>query len=382
MKIIKYSTIVLFTILFLSACNSDKKEEVAPVSEEQALDKDHIEVSVSQFKDSGMELGTMTEKDFRESVNATGMIDVPPQNRAVISTFAGGYIKKTYLLVGNHVKRGQLLVSIEDPQFIQIQQDYLETKEQLTYLKSEYERQKTLYNEKISSQKKYLKAESDYKMTLARYNGLKKKLRLLNIDPKKTEQGAITSVINIYAPISGYVTEINISIGEHVSPSDEIMQIVNSSHFHLELNVYEKDIMKIKKGEKIRFRIPEAFSETYDAEVHLVGSSVSPENRTVKVHGHVDDAIKDNLSIGMFVEAKILTDNQNYVALPDDAIINIDNKNYVLKLKEKTENSYIFEKKEVEIGETQNGYTRIINYSDFNKSDRFIIKAGFNLIGE
>jgi cobalt-zinc-cadmium efflux system membrane fusion protein len=329
-----------------------------------------------------MVLGSMTENEFPEVVLATGMIDVPPQNKAVISSFAEGYIKKTYLLVGNKVKKGQMLVSIEDPQFVQMQQDYLETLEQLTYLKSEYERQKTLYNENISSQKKYLKAESDYKMALARFNGLKKKLKLLNINPENAEQGNISSVISLYAPISGYITKINISIGEHVSPSDEIMQIVNSDHFHIELNVFEKDAMKIKKGQKIEFRIPESSSETFKAEVYLVGSSISSENRTVTVHGHLADDIREKLSTGMFVEARIFTEEQKFIALPEDAIINVENRDLVLKLKEKNKNEYIFEEKIVETGETINGFTRIKNHSDFKASDQFIIKGGFSLIGE
>src|SRR5690606_35259238 len=187
----------------------------------------------------------------------------------------------TPLLIGNIVKKGEVLVSLENPEFIQMQQEYLEAVEQLAYLKSEYDRQKTLLAERITSQKNFLKAESDYKRNLAIYNGLRKKLRMLNISPENAEKGILTPEATIYAPISGYVTAVNVSIGQYVSPSEIIMEIVNTDHIHVELSVFEKDILNIKKNQEIRFRIPEVSKEYYEAEVYLVGTSIDPKNRTV-----------------------------------------------------------------------------------------------------
>ncbi len=383
MKNLKYIIIVIIAATYFTGCGDEKKEEsFVKENNKEVTEPGLIKVTGEQFQESGMLLKTLEEKRFPVLISATGMIDVPPQNKAVISTFAGGYIKKTYLLVGDKVKKGQLLVQLEDPQFVEIQQNYLEAKEKLSYLKSEYERQKTLYNEKISSQKKYLKAETDYKVTLARYNGLKKKLQLLNISSTQVEQGNISSFISIYAPIGGYVTKINISMGAYVSPSDEIMEIVNTDHFHIELNVFEKDIMKVKKGQKIRFTIPEASSESFLAVVHLVGSSVSQGNRTVKVHGHLMDDIERKLSTGMFVEAQIFAEESVYKALPERAVVSINDENYVLRLKEKRLDDYIFEKKLVKVGMNSNGYIQIINETDFKDSDKFLVKGAFNLITE
>jgi cobalt-zinc-cadmium efflux system membrane fusion protein len=359
------------------ACGESANKSVNdPINLEEKL----IEISKAQFEGSKMLLGEFSEQSFPLIVQSTGMIDVPPQSRAIISSFAGGYVQKTPLLVGNKVRKGQVLATLVNPEFVEMQQSYLETAQQLTYLKSEYERQKTLVEEQISSQKSFLKAESNYKSALAIYNGLKKKLQMLNININAVEAGNITSEITLYAPIHGSVTKMNISKGTYVSPADEIMEIINTDHIHLELAVFEKDILKIKEGQKIVFNIPEALEDTFEAEVHLVGTSIDTKNRTVKVHGHLEDDKNHNFALGMFVDAQIITESSQALALPNDAIITLDDKYYVLLINSKEEAWYVFNQKEVTIGSSFNGYTMIKNIDDFTEKDLFLVKGAFNLI--
>ena len=162
-----------------------------------------IAVSKEQFKEWNMRLGRVEEKSFNEHIEVSGKIDVPPENRAIVSAIAGGYIKTSPPLVGNQVKKGELILKIENPEFIEIQQEYLEANEQLLYLKSEYERHQKMKKEMVISEKSFLKAESAYKTTKARHTGLKKQLQLLNISTRQVEEGVIGTTANIYAPISG-----------------------------------------------------------------------------------------------------------------------------------------------------------------------------------
>jgi cobalt-zinc-cadmium efflux system membrane fusion protein len=376
MKSFQYITFLLSTLLFMACGESANKS----VNDQINLEEKLIEISKAQFEGSKMLLGEFSEQSFPLIVQSTGMIDVPPQSRAIISSFAGGYVQKTPLLVGNKVRKGQVLATLENPEFVEMQQSYLETAQQLTYLKSEYERQKTLVEEQISSQKSFLKAESNYKSALAIYNGLKKKLQMLNININAVEAGNITSEIALYAPIHGSVTKMNISKGTYVSPADEIMEIINTDHIHLELAVFEKDILKIKEGQKIVFNIPEALEDTFEAEVHLVGTSIDTKNRTVKVHGHLEDDKNHNFALGMFVDAQIITESSQALALPNDAIITLDDKYYVLLINSKEEARYVFNQKEVTIGSSFNGYTMIKNIDDFTEKDLFLVKGAFNLI--
>jgi membrane fusion protein, heavy metal efflux system len=149
-----------------------------------------------------------------------------------------GYVKRNPLLVGDAVKKGQALITLENPEYIEIQQEYLEVAEQLKFLKADFERQETLFEEQVTSEKRFLQAESEYRRNLAMFNGLKQKLQMLNINPAAVEQGKITSEITIYAPISGSITAVDVSKGTFVGPQDRIMEIVEKEHMHLELNSF------------------------------------------------------------------------------------------------------------------------------------------------
>ena len=285
--------------------------------------EDHrIVISKEQFITNNMALGKIKVETFPETVKVNGMIDVPPENKASVNAITGGYVKTISLLVGDTVKKGQLLLSVENPEFVKMQQDYMEIKEQLNYLRAEYNRQHTMFKENIISEKKYLKAESEYKSATARYNGLKKQLSLLNIGPTSVEQGKITSVANIYAPINGSITKIHVSKGTYVNPSMPILEIIDNNHLHLELSVFEKDIMHIKKDQKIQFTIPEASNKTFEAKVYLVGTSIQ-DNRTILVHAHPNDESQHFLT-GMFVNAEIETDQHTAMALPQNAFVEME----------------------------------------------------------
>lgn len=362
--------ILLFTLV-ITACGNDKTNDTEVVVAEP--NSNDITVTKTQFESEKMAFGTLSEFDFSESIKVNGMIDVPPQNKSSVSTFIGGYITKTPLLIGDQVKKGQLLVTLQNPEYVEIQQNYLEVAEQLNYLKSEFNRQKTLFDEEITSEKNYLKAESSYKSNLAHYNGLRKKLQMMNISPKRVEQGQISSSINLYAPIEGFVTKVNVSNGSFVSPSDVIMEIVDTDHIHLELSVFEKDIMKVKKGQKIRFKIPEASDETFGAEVHLVGTTINDKNRQVQVHGHVDNE-EANFIVGMFVEAEIISESAIKMGLPKEALVTLEDGTYVLALVEEKDNTIYLEKIKLNIDRTSENSVGVLNPEDL-KNKQILIKG-------
>ncbi len=381
---IKYLMTFLITFLVLSCGKSDGGSKVIVGGSydnmNTAVKDDLIIVTKAQFESENMQLVSLEDHSFPIHIKSTGIIDVPPNSKAVISAYAGGYIKNSPLLVGDNVKKGQALLTIENLEFIELQQEYIEIAEQLTYLKSEFERQKELYSENISSKKSFLKAESDYKRTSAMYNGLRKKLQMLNINPTAAEEGNMTAVTVIYAPISGSITDINISTGSYVSPADEIMEIVNTDHIHLELRIFEKDVLKIKKGQKVIFRIPESTNESFEGEIHLIGKSID-KNRTVQVHAHIDHDIKHNFIVGMFVETDIIVDDKTSKALPEGALVDVNDRDYVLILESIDDDKYTFLKKEVITGENYNGFIKIKDSGSEAETDQFLL-GGYNLIGE
>lgn len=369
----KKAIYIVITGILLMSCKQKVTEEKTAVNE------DEITVSKDQFQTMKMEINSPVEQDFNIAIKATGKIDVPPENRVKITTFLGGYIKSTHLLIGDKVKKGQALVTLENTEFVDIQKDFIEVAEQISYLKSEYERQKTLYDEKITSQKNYLKAESDYKKANGMYQSLKKKLELLNISPAQVRKGNLTSTITIYAPIAGDVTVMNANVGMFMSPADTILEIVDTNHLHVELAVFEKDILKIKEGQRIIFKVPQASKEEFNAEVVLVGKSIEGNDRTIMVHGHLEEAIKQRLLTGMFVEANILTDTKKGLAIPIDALITENDKKFVLLVKNNSTTNYIFEKTEVKTGEKSAHFIEILENNKINKNSKILTKGVFDI---
>ena len=198
-SIIKIIVTIALVAISITACSEDKESSEA--LEIEGVESNNVVVSKEQFNSSNMELGKVTDQVFSKNISATGMIDVPPQYKASVSAYYGGNVKDVLLLVGQTVKKGGLLFTLQSPEYIRMQQDYLVAKSELKYLSAEYERQKTLSNENIASQKNYLKAESDYYVMLTKFEALRKELYLINIDPNELDENSISAEIGIRAPI-------------------------------------------------------------------------------------------------------------------------------------------------------------------------------------
>jgi cobalt-zinc-cadmium efflux system membrane fusion protein len=376
-----YNILTFSLTIALYSCGEQSNPIHLAEGESTVAMDNRIQITQAQFEQSNMILGALEEKSFPNIVSVNGMIDVPPENRAVVNATMGGYIKTTPLLIGDAVRKGQVLATLENPEFVILQQEYMEVNEQLIYLKSEYDRQITMKAENITSQKSYLKAESEYRTAVATHTGLDKQLRMIHISPSKVREGSISSVVPIYAPISGSITKMNVTMGSYVSPATEILEIIDSNHIHLELSVFEKDIMKIKKGQRINFKIPESSSATYGAEVHLVGTSIDA-HRTIRVHGHLNDDSDRNFLTGMFVNAGIITDSAFAKAVPNQAVVEVDDVFYVLVLDQKEGDTYYFNQEEVIVKSSYNGFTVIENKSSFDSETKFLTQGAFNLIGD
>lgn len=348
----KYFSLFISFLFFLSCSDGSNS-----ASEEQSAEGNNTE---TQANESPYEVVDLANMNFKETVTVTGLIDVPPKYKSIMTSLKAGFISKTPLLVGDKVKKGDFLVSLKSTEYIEMQQNYLEVAEELDYLKEEFERKQKLFEENITSKKEYLRAKSNYRSSLANYEGLKKTLELLNINPKRVEEGNLTSNVSIYAPIDGYVTQLNISQGSYVSADDIILEIINTDHIHLELNVFEKDILKVKKDQNISFTIPEASNKIYKATVHLVGTTVGETSRRVNVHAHVEDEDTDFI-VGMYVNAQIMVQDKAAYAIPNEAINRDEKGSYVYTLNTAEKDAKKAKKTYVDLGIQNDTYTEVLN---------------------
>ncbi len=373
--------IAIFALAGLYSCSSqpgkDKKSE--PEKEQAKTNQNSFFISEKQLKDSGMELAKIKTDTFHYEVSAQGYLDVPPSNKAIISSFMPGKAENVHLLSGDFVKKGELLLDISNPQFLLMQQNYLKSKEDLNYLKKEYERQKSLAADSISSQKKLQQSRNAYLNTLANYTTLRQQLMLLHFNIKEIEKGNFSALSPVYAPISGYITRLNITRGSHINPSDVIMEIIDDSHIHLELKVFEKDVLKLQKGQPIEFSIPDMGTEIFHGYVHLIGKKIDPESRTVLVHGHLSGN-HPTFVTGMYVEAKILTGSFQGLAVPTTAIIKQEENYFILRLVKQDKNGYKFEKVQVIPGLVKGNKTQVKGNRTLKPGQVILGKGAFFLI--
>lgn len=375
--------LIVGSVFLLASCSPKTETKISDEPTTRIMSEGTYDLTLKQFQSSNMVLGKLEMGSFHDVVKANGMFDVPPENRAMVSCYFGGTVKDIRLLPGERVEKGQVLFILENPDYVQMQQDFLEAKGQITYLKSDYERQKNLAKDNVTSQKNYLKAESDYTVTRVKVESLSKKLALMHINPNTLTLENIRTTVVVLSPINGYVTEVAISRGSFLNPSMLAVSIVNTDHLHLELNIFEKDLTKVNIGQPIQFRIQEDKNIDYQAIVHLVSKAVDAEKRTVGIHGHLsDEKLANKFNSGMYVEADIYTSSSSRMSLPQTALVEVDGKYYVLALQNTSDAGYTFVKREVQTGLSNNKRIEILNTQDFKESIQFLTKGAFNLIKE
>ncbi len=362
----------IFSIGLISACTNNSTNEKRTVTEQEDEITNEIEVTQAQYEAGKMNMITPKLVSFYEHIKTTGIVDVPPQYKASISTFYAGYVSNLKLLEGQYVRKGTVLFLLQNPEFIEMQQAYLEAKEQLAYLQNNYERQEQLANENIASKKNFLKAKSEFGVTNTRYKALQKKLMLIGINTSTLSSSNLRTNIEILAPIAGYITEIEISPGKILNPNDVALKIVNTEHLHAEIMVFEQDITKVKEGQRIDYTFV-GHANRASGNVHLVSHVVSEGKSVVNVHGHIDRMKElEGLYPGMFVEAKITTKTQQLLGIPETCVVDLNGKSYILVKQKNTKKGYILRKREVVIAKKTDGFL----YVEGVKAEDLILQNG------
>ncbi len=377
----KISLVTLFILLM--GC----KNETSIVEESHTTENENIiELSDEQMALTSIKIGKAEKKKIGNEITVNGMIDVPPQGNISVTIPYGGFLKYTEMLPGSKLKKGQIIAKVENLTFIELQQSYLEALANNDYLKSDFERQKSLSDENATSTKIFEKAKNLYLNNQANVSALESKLRLIGINPNSVKNGSISSVVNIYSPINGVVREVYVNTGKYFGGQDVLMDITDASDLHVELSVYEDDIPLIRIGQRIRFRLANAPEEWMEAEVFLIGNSVR-QNRSVTIHGHLKTEGKELLP-GMFVNAKIEVDTQEQYALPEEAIVRFQGKHYLFQSlgnrMEDGKNMSDFEMIEIEKGNEEDGF---VAFSFKDKSLKIeqmdiVLKDAFTLLAK
>ena len=350
-----YKIFFLFIITVMCSCSSKKATD--PKSVTLPVSANRISLTEPQIKNAGIETGKPEMRIMHRVLKVNGVVDVPPQGAITISFPLGGYVKSTDLLPGMPVKKGQVLAVIEDQSIIQLQQDFLVAKSKLIYYQKELNRQQLLNATKASSDKIFEQVTNDFQSVSISVKALKEKLLLIGMNPDKLSENSISRSVNLYSPINGFVSKVLVNIGKYVNPTDVLFNLVNTSDLHLALTVFEKDVPFVHAGQLVRAYLTSDSSTLYKGQVMLVSRTLD-SNRSTMVHCHFSIG-EPNLLPGMFMNAEIETTSDSVLAVPDDALVHSENKDYLFVW---TENKS-FELVPVTVGITENNYTAVSSNS-------------------
>lgn len=362
--------IVLITATVLFACKSETKSTEKAVT---TSNENIVTLTDAQYKNAKIETATLQQKNIATVLKLNGKIDVPPQNMISVSVPLGGYLRSTKLLPGMHINKGEVIATMEDQQYIQLQQDYLLAKSKLHFAELEYNRQKELNQSQASSDKVTQQAQAEVNLQRITMNATAEKLRLINKKPENITASNISKSVNIYSSISGYVSKVNVNIGKYVTPADVMFELINPTDIHLNLKVFEKDVAKLAIGQKVI-----AYDNThpnikFNCEVILIGKDITPEG-TADVHCHFETYDKTILP-GMYMNAEVQVSANASNTLPQGSVITFEGKEYVFAETKKQQ----YEMIEVATSTKENGFVALTNI-ELLKDKKIVTKGAYTLL--
>jgi cobalt-zinc-cadmium efflux system membrane fusion protein len=314
----KDTILILLLIGILGSCQQETKQQgSAKVEEDKEVT---TALSLTNIKDNkNLAIGPLKELPLFNNITCNGRIDIPPADLVSLHAKTEGYITSIRFLPGQYVKQGTTIATLEAPQLLEKQRLMLETKADYLLAEKEYVRKSALVSKEATSAKQFDEALARRDRLKASYLGIKKELSVLGINTQKLEdENTYQSVIYIAAPTSGFISTIDVNKGQFVSSQNRLAQLTSDHHLHLELNVFEKDAHLLQKGQKVTFTTNKNTS-TYTAEIVHINPLVNAESGTIGVHCHFD--MKPELRAGMYVKARIKTDEKKQLAIPVEATV-------------------------------------------------------------
>lgn len=394
MKINIYQVLSLLIVVFLTLnCgrttqdkhdNEDEHGHEEEAGHHEDEEGENVHFSADQFDALDMKVDTLSRRNMTSAVQVSGQLEVPPQNEATVTAIIGAKISSIKVIEGDEVKKGQVLAYLSHPDFTRVQSDYLEAYNNAQFLEQEYQRQKRLYEAEVGSGKLYQQAQSSHRSALGMVKSLESQLRQLGVNPSRIREGDFYDQMPVTSPIDGSVVKVAVKTGQYVQPQTNILEIVNTDHIHADLMVFEKDVHKVKKGQRVRFRIETLPQDELFAEIYSVGKMFEQSPKAVHVHAEIENK-KGNLIPGMYIKGEILLDSIQTLALPESAIVREEDHFLAFiaeKEKEGDHENWMFTPIEVRTGTSGNGWVEIKPIDKIPENTLFAMNNAYYLLAE
>jgi membrane fusion protein, heavy metal efflux system len=377
-KMLILPTVVwLLVATTLFSCSKKAEKESSEIESTTQI----VVLDSAQEKNAGIVLDTLHPIEMDEEIKANGIVDVPPQHLASVSVPMTGYIDNSSALSGQHIHKGDFLATLHHPAYIDLQQDLARESSKLVFIEEEFLRQKEMLAGEVTAKRDFQQSESNYNSQKAVVRALEEKVKLLGLSPERVKRGEISSTIQVVSPINGYIKSSSASIGKYSTPEIVLFEIVDISHMHLELKVFEKDASKLVKGQKVVFYQPGMENKKMEGVVWLIGKNLDLASRTIGVHIHFDERQAPSILPGMYVSASIETTKRQVLAVPEKSVFKTGQNNYLFCLRNKSEKGNNYEKTQVGLGNSANGWIEIQNTESL-KGKQIVVEGAYYLNAE
>ncbi|MBN2613246.1 MAG: efflux RND transporter periplasmic adaptor subunit [Bacteroidales bacterium] len=336
-----------------------------------------IIVSSAQFENENMKLGRPEKRLFERVVNCRGYIVPSATGKAEINLPVPGIIHKINCYQGMYAEEGKVLFEVTGNEFIDLQKSYAEASTRLKQVKSEYERIKELYHEKIGAEKEYILAESEYKLALSEFLTLQMKITRMGLETSAIEEGHLYASYPLKSPIKGHITSCNLTLGQYAGQETTLLEVIDLNQLQLKLPVFAQDIKHLKAGQQIRFYRAGDTALINHAVLTVIGSSIDDISKSIYCFGKITKNNSENIINNEYVEAEIIVESDSAVAVPSDAVIKSDNDLYLLKLEKIEDGNYYFTRLKAETGRQHHNYTELINDSINND---ILLSGAYNIV--
>lgn len=387
--------LMLSIIALITSCSSKKAEPVKEEEHHEETTGNNVSVTNLQMKTAGIELGTIELKNLKTSIKSNGMLSVPNQNKALITSVNSGVIRTLLIQPGNFVRKGQAIATIVNPDVAGLQQELQTVNAQISLNEIEYNRQKELVEGNAAPLKNVQRVQTELATLGATRNSLQKQLSAMGISIASVNKGNIITTLTITAPISGTVSNVTAQIGSNVDPSTPIAEIVNNSQLHLDLFVFEKDLPKLHPNQTIHFTLTNNPGKEYDAQVYSIGTAFANESKTIPIHAIVKGD-KTGLIEGMNITAVISIGTSVVPAVPTDAIVTYQGQDYIfvlanqnqsqhndsIKQVQNKEQEINFERVQVVKGVSDIGYTEVTLIKNLPPKTQIVAKGAFFVLAK
>ena len=364
-------------LLALNACSSKEPKNSTTNIENSTISSNLVQLDKDQIQQANLKMAVLDKGTASMEVHLNGKIDVPPTAVASVSIPMGGYVQDINLIPGNYVKKGSTIATIKDPQFVQLQEDYLSAKAKSVYLSQDMDRQKLLLQQDAVSKKTFQLLQSEFNTNAIALKGLAEKLKLINIDPSTLSIDKISSKVNLIAPISGYVSKVNLNRGKYVAPTEVLLELIDPNDVHAAITIYEKDITLFKEGMKGKVVLANEPNKFYLVSVLAVSKNLD-DDKSGLLHCHFA-AVPKNMLPGMFLTADFSVNNANTVIVPINAIQRFQGVDYIFIQQSANQ----FEAKQVTVGTINKTTAAILNPEATEwLGKNIVVENAYSLLGK